>query len=211
MSETRHTLQKQMLAQLRECARELHLPTTGRKSALADRLYRAMRPGSAQQEPAPSPPPPSAPIAPHRAPATANLAGTVQQLIDSSLQGVEERLLQVIRPLPRLTPAANNLSLPSRDETQHPLAAAGATAASVADGRQSPRDDEADPVAQGSTTSKGVAQPAVPAKIAQRIIRGEFVDLDSLCTNPFTPCAMARPPPPPSPSAWRTIPRSRAR
>ena len=134
MSETQRTLQRQTLAQLRERARELHLPTTGRKSALVDRLYRPTRPGSAYQEPAPSPPQPSAPIAPHRAPVTADLAETVQQLIDSSLQGIEGRLLQVIRPLPRPTPAADNLSLPSRDETQHPLAAAGVTATSVAQG-----------------------------------------------------------------------------
>ena len=180
MSETRRTLQKQTLAQLREHARQLHLPTTGRKSALADCLYRAMRPGSAQQETAPLTPSPSTPIAPHRTPATADLAETVQQLINSSLQGVKECLLQVIYPQPRPTPATDNLFLPSRDETQHPLAAAGVTAASVANGRQSPHDDEVDPVAQGSTTSKGVAQPPVPAKIAQRIIRGEFIDLDSL-------------------------------
>ena len=42
-------------------------------------------------------------------------------------------------------------------------------------------------MAQGSTTSKGVAQPPVPAKIAQRIIRGEFVDLDSLLHESLYP------------------------
>ena len=141
----------------------------GRKSALADHLYRATRPGPTQQKPTPLPPPHSAPIAPHRAHATADLARIVQQLIDSSLQGVEEHLLQVICPLPRRMPAADNLSLRSRDEMQHPLAATGLTAASVTDGRQIPCDDEVDPVAQGNTTSKGVAQPPIPAKIAQRI------------------------------------------
>ena len=115
MSKTWRTLQKQALVQLHDHARELYLPTTSRKSPLLDRLYRVTWLGPAQQEPAPSPhpqPPPSVPIAPHCAPMTPDLTRTVQQLIDSSLQGVEKRLLQVIRPLPGLTPAADNLPCP---------------------------------------------------------------------------------------------------
>ena len=127
--DVRNTLQQQMLAELCDRARELHLPTTGRKSALVDRLYRVVRPRPVQQDPAPPPPPPSVPIAPPRDPRP-----PTSPVQCSSLQGVEEHLLQVICPLPRPTPTADNLSLLSRDKTQHRLAAAGAATPFAADG-----------------------------------------------------------------------------
>ena len=210
MSLTRRTLQAQKVAELRDRARELHLPTAGRKSALIDRICRASR-GAPAQQGTPAPPPPPVPLpgtpaapqgtlavppAPRSVPETAVLASTVQQLIDSSLQGVEERLLQAIRPLSRPPPTADNLSLPSRDEPQPLLAAAGAGAPFAADGQPDALDEETGPAPPGIATLKGVVLPPVPAKTTQRIIRGEFVEFDSLLHEALYPRRYGIPPTP---------------
>ena len=91
-------------AAIRDQARELHIPLTGKKTALVDRICRALRLArqqSQQQSPQPHRDTPPAPrISANCSPSTVDLTATVQQLIDGSLRGVAERLRRVICPSP---------------------------------------------------------------------------------------------------------------
>ena len=126
--ETRRELNTLSVQELQEIVERLQLPTTGRKSALVDRItrtYRLRRQAQAAQSSdtasshrvscARSPTrTPACTRTTSRAPDPVRLEETVQQLVDESMQGLEERLLQTLRPLISSHNAtAENISLPS--------------------------------------------------------------------------------------------------
>ena len=108
MSITRRSLQQRSLVELRGQTRELSVSITGRKSALVDRIYRALRP---DPQPQPQPQRPYEGTSP-----PADLAETVQRLVESSLQEVEQRLRRAALP-PRHTRPSPSTS-PSRRKAQ---------------------------------------------------------------------------------------------
>ena len=98
---TRRELQQRSLPQLKALAEELVLPSSGRKSAIIDRLYRHHRQaardngptGSRSRSPSAHPSETQTPTRTQSQQTPAHLERTVQQLVDRSLQGLEERLL----------------------------------------------------------------------------------------------------------------------
>ena len=185
----KRTLQLCTVAQLRDQARELHLPPTGKKSALVDRIYQALLPErqqAQQQSPQPhrdTPPPPC--ISADGIPSTADLAATVQQSLDGSQRGIEERLRRAICPLPPHTPqataaGADNISLPSQTPVPQWPSAREPTA-----NQQLHEPVELD--APPPTNPQRVQQPPVPARVRQRIVGGEFVDFDNLLHDSLFP------------------------
>ena len=96
MSITRRSLQQRAVAELRRQATELGLAATGRKSTLVHRIYCAMRPTAQQQpqQPRGKTPLPQGTTAP-----TSDLAATVQELVEQSLQkGRESPLTTIASP-----------------------------------------------------------------------------------------------------------------
>ena len=110
MSFTRRSLQQRAVAELRRHAQELGLASTSKKSALMDRIYRAMRP-TPQQQPQPQRPRGGTMPLPVATVLTGDLAAMVQELVER-LQGAEDRLLRQSHPLP---PHAADISLPSQE------------------------------------------------------------------------------------------------
>ena len=107
---TRRDLQQLSAECLRTIASELHLKTSGQKSALVDCILRHRRQaarittdsGPATRERSPPAPAPANSSLPSHSPNTRRidyLHQTVQHLVDESLQGLEERLLRSLRPL----------------------------------------------------------------------------------------------------------------
>lgn len=186
---TRRTLHQLTLPQLRTKAQELGLPTTGRKSALVDRIYR--RVGDANR-PQPTVPvtqapqnTPSRPHPPQEESDTAELERTVQRLVDHSLHGMEDRLLRALRPHAATHADPGNISLPSPTGGP-PLPPDTAPADEDTAGRSHSFAPD------GSVTSDPALptptrQPPVPAKVRQRILRGEFIDFDSLLPDALFP------------------------
>ena len=190
---TRRDLQQLSAERLRTIASELHLTISGRKSALVDRILRHRRQAarvSTDSSPATRE---RSPPAPARAPANSSrdtppshspnarridhLHWTVQHLVDESLQGLEERLLRSLRPLAAgNTRAASdeNISLPSPPPP-------GDT---TADRCQPPSQPGAPP-----TASPAPVPPTVPLpeKVKQKIIKGEYIDFDTLLPESLYP------------------------
>ena len=176
MSITRRSLQQRSLAELRSQARELSVSITGRKSALVDRIYRALRP---DPQPQPQPQRPYEGTSP-----PADLAETVQRLVESSLQEVEQRLRRAALP-PAPHAAAADISLPSQGPAPRPPRGTDAAA---------PLDplDEQDAAEDGMDAPPDAGLPKVPplpvpARVKQRIVRGEFTDFDTLLYDSLLP------------------------
>lgn len=187
--QTRRELLALSAPHLRAIAADLNLPTTGRKTAVADRICRHRRDVAHQaQQQSPqrsprrsrSPPaPPTSDRTPSRTQRQDNLERTVQRLVESSLQGMEERLLSSLRPLvPATAAATDNISLPS------PLAQRQPPHAPV---------EGTSPTAQGLTaatstpTAPLTQPPPLPDKVRQKIVRGEYIDLDTLLPESLYP------------------------
>ena len=104
-------------------------------------------------------------------------------MVDRSLQGLEERLLRALRPTTPAAAVADNLSLPSpcqgTSQREH-----GARVTGEAAPHESPADGA---LATGVTSPLTVQQPPVPAKTKQRILRGEFIDFNSLLPEALYP------------------------
>ena len=186
MSITRRSLQQRAVAELRRHATELGLAATGRKSALVDRIYRAMRPTAQQQpqQPRGRTPPPQSTTAP-----TSDLAATVQEFVERSLQNAENRLLRLSHPPPPC--AIDNISLPSQEPIPHqpcpPLDATvpplDATVPLL--GQQDPGEGGMD--ATTVTNLQKTPQLPVPVRVRQRIMKGEFIDFDGLLHDSLLP------------------------
>ena len=193
---TRRTLQLRTVAQLRDQARELQIQSTGKKSALVDRIYRALLPERQQaQQLSPqlhggTPPPPRS----GADSGSSDLAATVQQLLDGSLRGIEERLRRAVCPLPSHPPQAtiaggDNISLPSQTPAQQQPNAREPTAYQQEPTayQQLPGTEEDETDAPLPTNPQKVQLPPVPARVRQRIVRGEFVDFDILLHDSLFP------------------------
>ena len=115
---------------------------------------------------------------------TADLEHTVQELVSQSLRGLEDRLLRSLRPL---NPAdVGNISLPSPGGPPSPRASTS-------------RRNDTDPEdfrghGQGSSRPPSPSippspcrQPPIPPKVRQRIIKGEFVEFDTLLRDALFP------------------------
>ena len=170
--------------QLRALAADLTLPTHG---AIVDRIYRHRRETvranthdrSRSQSPADA-----AGRTPTRANNTADLEQTIQLLVQNSMQGLEDRLRSSLRPLIQESTSAENISLPS-----HPPAEGSGLA------------DAAVTVQPGPSTASQpapcVQQPPLPDKVKQRIIKGEYIDFDTLLSESLYPVRHGANPSPP--------------
>ena len=132
--------------------------------------------------------PPSPRISAASSPLTADLAATVQQLLDGSLRGIEERLHRAICPLlphpPQATAAgADNISLPSQTPAPQRPSVREPTANQQL--HEPVELDEMD--VPPPTNPQRVQQPPVLARVRQRIVGGEFVDLDNLLHDSLFP------------------------
>ena len=180
---TRRELSQLTVIQLRSLASQHGLTSTGRKSALVDRLYPLRNDSSSGRERSPNPhssrSPGHTPARP-RSPIAddgAALQLTVERLVERSLQGLEDRLRRTLQPATTAS-AADNISLPS--PAHGTAAASDATAGAPTFGGGS---TSAAP-ARAATT---VQQPPIPDKIKQRIVRGEYIDFDSLLPEAMYP------------------------
>ena len=177
-SETRRELQQLTAPQLRALAADLTLPTHGRKSAIVDRIYRhrreTVRPNTHDRSRSQSPAD-AAGRTPTRANNTADLEQTIQLLVQNSMQGLEDRLRSSLRPLIQESTSAENISLPSPNPHQ-PAEGSGLA-------------DAAATVQPGPSTASQpapcVQQPPLPDKVKQRIIKGEYIDFDTLLPAAF--------------------------
>ena len=188
---TRRTLQTLKARKLREKASGAGLATTGTKSALIDRIYRHSRSAaSTQLAPEGARPPPTPSRGRGGASSTpaskaADWRLTVQLMVEQSLQGMEERLLRSLQPAISGTEDASNLSLPSPNQGTHSHETVAPRPDADAAAHPSGREDAA--VVTGASPQLTVRQPPVPAKVKQRILRGEFVDFDNLLPEALYP------------------------
>ena len=190
---TRRELQQRSLPQLKALAEELALPSSGRKSAIIDRLYRHHRQpardngptGSRSRSPSSHPRETQTPTRTQSQQTPAHLERTVQQLVDRSLQGLEERLLTSLRTLvptaSRSQPAVDNISLPS-PQHQRP---AGTTQGVPTHPTATAATLDVLPIAPQAAPS--VQQPPLPDKVKQRIVKGEYIDFDMLLPESLYP------------------------
>ncbi len=172
---------------------------------MAKRLLPALQNAAASSRPQPPTDADAAPVVPE-------LARTVQALVDRSMEGLEARLQASLRSLlqpgatfpltPAPTPAApddDNISLPSGPgaaanlQTQGPSLAQGSPVCpsqpALASADPPVMDREA-AVITGTTPPLIVpptAPPAVPGKLRQRIVRGEYIDFDCLLPENMFP------------------------
>ena len=136
------------------------------------RIYCAMRPTAQQQpqQPRGRTPPSQGTTAP-----TSDLAATVQELVERSLQNAENRLLRLSHPPPPR--AIDNISLPSQkpilrqlcrplDATVPPLGQQGLS--------------EGGMDATTVTNLPNTPQLPVPVRGRQRIVKGEFIDFNGV-------------------------------
>ena len=132
------------------------------------------------------------PRRPRAEPLTADLEHTVQDLVDRSPRGLEDRLLHSLRPF---APAdAGNISLPSPGGPPSPRAGVARRANADADELpQAPKDAEnaaavppyLAPLLYDLPPS--TRQPPVPPKVRQRIVKGEYVEFDTLLRDALFP------------------------
>ncbi len=177
------------------------LVTTGTKAAMASRLHAAVHADATSVNS-----PTSAPVAPH-------LERTVQSLVDKSLEGLEARLQASLRSMlqptisspaaPPAPPPSNdddNISLPSATGTSpRPTTSAGSHAvvppsepSADAQTRPPAPNPDADDALVITSASPAppiplTTPPAVPAKLRQRILRGEYIDFDCLLPESMFP------------------------
>lgn len=167
-------------------AQELQLPASGRKSAIIDRIYRhsRQRPDQDEVHPTPSRPQPRTPGSARDS--TADLERTVQRMLDNSIQELESRLLQHLVPPPP-PEERDNLSLPSQTPDHGPRTAN----LTLRQEDSTDGDPSHDGVHGATTTSHSIHTPAqhppLPSKVKQRILRGEFVEFDSLLSDALFP------------------------
>ena len=177
---TRRELQQLTAAQLRTMATEHALPSSGRKSALVDRIYRHQhQPQPDSRDRSPTRTPVRSPSA--AAESTSDLQQSVERLVQNSIRGLEARLLRTLRPLAATT-APDNISLPSP---------APATALAAPTDR---------PLAPGlgteNATSQAAQHPPLPDRMKQRILRGEYIEFDSLLPESLYPARYGASPSP---------------
>ena len=188
---TRRTLQTLKARELREKASGAGLATTDTKSALVDRIYRHSRSAASTQlapEGARPPPTPSrgrGGASSTSASEAADWRLTVQLMVEQSLQGMEERLLRSLQPEISGIEDAGNLSLPSPNQGTHSHETVAPRPDADAAAHPSGREDAA--VVTCASPQLTVRQPPVPAKVKQRILRGEFVDFDNLLSEALYP------------------------
>ena len=201
---TRRELSLLSAARLRALASAHGLPSSGRKSALIDRLYRRR-----SQQARPSSPPSATDGSPSRSPSPerssrsrsrsgnrrcssspSRLERTVERLVRHGLRGVEARILRAVQAGPQ-APAhspADNISLPSPPGPSRLAATERSTAAAAT---------LVPPAAlEPSTTAPPVQQPPIPDKIKQRILRGEYIEFDSLLPESLYPARYGASPSP---------------
>ena len=185
-SETRRELQQLTAPQLRALAADLTLPTHGRKSAIVDRIYRHRRETvranthdhSRSQSPADAAGRTRTSTGtPTRANNTADLEQTIQLLGQNSMQGLEDRLRSSLRPLIQESTSAENISLPSPNP--HPPTEGSGLADATATVQPGP--------STASQPAPCVQQPPLPDKLKQRIIKGEYIDFDTLLPESLYP------------------------
>ena len=188
-------------AELTQLCRDHGLPTYGLKSQLIARLlsYRETIPSLpaeiARQAQQPSPAvsrsrsqSPTARTNPLRTPSRAptnhdTLELTVRRLVENSMQGMEERLRSSLRPLApsAASAAADNISLPSPLAQPH-----------TQPQTQPPPPPAVDPLPAAqldatTSTSPAPHQPPLPEKVKQKILRGEYIDFDTLLPESLYP------------------------
>ena len=178
-----------------------NLVTTGNRPALAKRLHEAVH-SETNADATPSPLP--------------QLEQTVQSLVDKSLEGLESRLQASLRSMlhpgsgsaaPPAPPTHavdrvedDNISLPSNagtplhlslrppppvDATVQPLQLPAIPAIA----EQMPADADTAVITRTipAPATPPTTPPAVPAKLRQRILRGEYIDFDSLLPESMFP------------------------
>ena len=133
-----------------------------------DRIYRALRPDPQPQFQRPC----------EGTSLPADLAETVQRLVESSLQGVEQYLPRAALPPPPHTATADNISLPSQGPAPRPPRSPDAAAPLDPLDEQDAAEDGMD--APPDAGLPRVSQLPVPARVKQRIVQGEFTDFDTL-------------------------------
>ena len=135
---------------------------------------------------------------PPRPASEAELQQTVKHMVNRSLQGLEEHLLRALRPTTPAAAVADNLSLPSpckgTSQREH-----GVRVTDEAESHESPAYEA---LATGVTSPLTVQQPPVPAKTKQRIVRGAFIDFNSLLPEALYPPKHGAPPIPPQKGRW---------
>ena len=186
LTQTRRELQQLTAARLRALAAERGLATSGRKSALVDRLYRLRQHSptvstsrSSSRDRSPTTRSSSARSRTPRDDSLPDLQRSVQRLVERSLRGMEERLLRSIQP-PATGPATaatqDNISLPSPGPAPAPQPPARPPA---------PGTDSA--TARTPATSPTVQQPPLPDKVKRRILASEYIDFDTLLPESLYP------------------------
>ena len=168
-----------------------NLVTTGNVAAMASQLHSALH----QQQSDPSP---SASITLQTAaPPLAQLQQSVRDMVDESLQGLQGRLLESIQAIlqkPSGAPA-NPTPLPTSPDPPEPDVENGGTGQqdqdnislpSVNHSPTNPQPGES-VVVSGVEPARPVPLPAVPAKLKQRIIKGEYVEFDQLLPESMFP------------------------
>ena len=183
---TRCELQQRSLPQLKALAEELALPSSGRKSAIIDRLYRYHRQavrdkgptGLQSRSPSPHPSETQTPTHTLSQQTLAHLERTVQQLVDWSLQGLEERLLSSLCTLvptaSHSQPAVDNISL-SSPQHQRP---AGATQGVPT--HPTSTAEALDVLHIAPQAAPSVQQAPLPDKVKHCIVKGDYTDFDML-------------------------------
>ena len=211
---TRRDLLQLSAAQLRSMAANLQVASSGRKTAIADCIlchHRQACPNTAGASPEPRDRSPatgasSRPEPRDRSPAAATGIATpvprtrrghsdqrdaglelrVQQLVDQGLQGLEERIVRSLRPSSGRAPTPaleDNISLPS------PILRPQQTLPSATRHPRSHQDADPDPALAPGTLAAPLAvqQPALPEKVKQRILKGEYIDFDTLLPEALFP------------------------